>query len=361
MKGYNYTCTTEDAFTKDLKQAISAYFGENHRSRKGGSEIVLKTLVMFTLYLVPMILLNSIAGLSVWAVFLLYISCGLGMAGIGMSVMHDALHGSYSSWRWLNKVMGYSINLLGGSADVWKLQHNVLHHTYTNITDMDDDLNTTFLLRFSPEKKRLGVHRFQQYYAWLLYGLMSLLWVTTHDYTRLYRYYKMGLVKDSKYCFKVLFKATIWKVVFFAIALIGPMLVLDQPFWVILLAFFSMHLVAGFILSVIFQTAHIMPDISYPMPDESGNINENRYTHQLATTCNYSPKSRWFSWLIGGLNYQIEHHLMPDVCHTHYRSLAPIVQEVTSRHQIPYFSKTSFWQALKSHYFMLKQLGIQSA
>lgn len=357
MKGYNYTCSSEDAFTKDLKQAIAAYFNSSSLSRKGGSAMVYKTFFMFTLYLVPVVLLYAVADLSVWSVFGLYVICGLGMAGIGMSVMHDALHGSYSSWRWLNNLMGYSINLLGASADVWKLQHNVLHHTYTNIGDMDDDLNTTILLRFSPDKKWIGVHRFQQYYAWLLYGLMSLSWVTTRDFTRIYRYQKMGLVQDKKFVRKVIIKAIWWKIVYFGVTLIGPLIVLNQPFWLIILAFFAMHLVAGFSLSIIFQTAHIMPETSFPVPDAAGNVDESRYSHQLATTCNYSPRSKLFSWLIGGLNYQIEHHLMPDVCHTHYRKLAPIVREVAEKHDIPYYSNTSFWEAMRAHYVMLKQLG----
>jgi linoleoyl-CoA desaturase len=83
-----------------------------------------------------------------------YFLMGFAIAGIGMAVMHDANHGAYSSNQTINEYVGYLLNLVGGSAENWKIQHNILHHTYTNIEGLDADITTFPMLRFSPFAKR---------------------------------------------------------------------------------------------------------------------------------------------------------------------------------------------------------------
>ena len=110
--------------------------------------MIIKTFIMLTIFLFPFIILSSGIVNSSWVVFLLYIISGIGMAGIGMAVGHDAIHGSYSKNKKINKLVGYSFNLIGASSKVWEIQHNVLHHTYPNIDNADDDINTPFFLNF---------------------------------------------------------------------------------------------------------------------------------------------------------------------------------------------------------------------
>ncbi|MGY6559435.1 MAG: fatty acid desaturase family protein [Nitritalea sp.] len=312
---------------------------------------------MTCLYALPILLVTSGVLTATWQLFLAYILSGLGMAGIGMGVMHDALHGSYSKNQTLNKWLGYTLNMVGAHAAVWKIQHNVLHHTYTNIPDGDDDINPPFVLRFSPHAPHYPWHKYQHYYVWFFYGLSTISWVTSKDFIRLTRYYKMGLVKDEKTYRKTIWNIIAWKLVYYTFILVLP--ILFSPFGVgqILLAFLALHFVTGLSISLIFQTAHITPEAAFPSTDSTGTVPGDRMSHQLATTCNYSPKSPLFSWCIGGLNYQVEHHLFPDICHIHYAKIAPVVAETAAEFGIPYYSKLSFLSALKAHTRMIRELG----
>jgi linoleoyl-CoA desaturase len=319
--------------------------------------MVVKTFIMLSLFFIPLIVLASGMVTAVWMLFLLYILSGLGMAGIGMGVMHDAIHGSYSKNNKINTLLGYSFNLIGGNAVVWKIQHNVLHHTYTNIEHADDDLNAPFFLRFSPHAKHYWVHQFQHIYIWFFYGISTISWITSKDFVRLKRYKNMGLLTEKQDYNKELAKLIAWKIFYYSYALVLPMIMVPFSWGLILLAFVCMHFVTGTLVSVVFQIAHIMPDTKFPLPDKEGLINDNWYGHQLATTSNFSPKSSFLFWLIGGLNYQVEHHLLPDVCHVHYKKLTKIVAETAREFGMPYHVKKSMFQAIVAHTKMLRSLG----
>ncbi len=308
-------------------------------------------------YFTPLVLLNLGLANSVFWVFLLYLISGLGMAGIGMGVMHDAIHGSYSKSGRVNRYLGYTMNLIGANAAVWKIQHNVLHHTYTNIDHADDDLNVPFFLRFSPHAKRYWLHRYQHFYVWIFYGLSTLSWVTVKDFIRINRYRNMGFLKRPNEFRYELLKLIAWKMVYYTYALIIPMLVSPFTWWITLLAFVWMHIITGLLISTVFQTAHVMPEVEYPLPNKKGEISNHWAIHQLHTTTNFSPHCAWFSWLIGGLNFQIEHHLLPNICHVHYRKLSPIVAATAKECGVPYNMKKSFLSAVWSHIIMLQQLG----
>ncbi|WP_340063300.1 acyl-CoA desaturase [Ascidiimonas aurantiaca] len=312
---------------------------------------------MLAVFFIPIIIINSGFVSGIPMLFALYITSGLGMAGIGMGVMHDAIHGSYSKKPKINKYLGYSLNLIGANANVWRIQHNVLHHTYTNIEEADDDINAPAFLRFSPHAKKYWLHKYQHLYVWLFYGLSTISWVTTKDYIRLSRYNQMGLLPHKNEYRKEIAKITAWKLLYYSYTIILPIIILPISPWVVLAAFLSMHFVTGLLISIIFQVAHIMPNTTFPLPDKNGSIHGDWTTHQLATTTNFSPKSRFFSWCIGGLNFQIEHHLLPNICHIHYKNLSAIVSDTAKEFEIPYHSKKTFASAVLDHYKMLKKLG----
>ena len=319
--------------------------------------MVVKTVIMITLFFVPLMVLASGTVTNVLVLFSMYILSGLGMAGIGMGVMHDAIHGSYSKNKNINTLLGYTFNLIGANATVWKIQHNVLHHTYTNIDHSDDDLNAPFFLRFSPHAKHYWLHQFQHIYIWFFYGISTLSWITTKDFVRMKRYRNMGFLDKKNEYKKALLSMTAWKLFYYSYALLLPMIMVPFSWWIILLAFISMHLVTGLLVSIIFQIAHIMPVNEFPLPNEQGLINDNWYGHQFATTSNFSPKSNLLFWLIGGLNYQIEHHVLPDVCHVHYKNLTKIVSETAQEYGMPYHVKKSLGHAIWDHTNMLRLLG----
>lgn len=319
--------------------------------------MVTKTVIMLSLFFIPLILLGTGSVTNVGLLFLLYIISGFGMSGIGMGVMHDAIHGSYSKNNTINTLLSYSFNLIGGNASVWRIQHNVLHHTYTNIDHADDDLNAPYFLRFSPNAKHYWMHQYQHIYIWFFYSLSTISWITTKDFVRLKRFRDMGFLNKKNEYKKTLVAMTAWKIFYYSYALILPIIMLPFSWYLILLAFLCMHFVTGLLVSIVFQIAHIMPDTTFPLPDEQGLMNANWYGHQFATTTNFSPKSNILFWLIGGLNYQVEHHILPDVCHVHYKKLTKIVAETAEEFGMPYHVKKSMLQAIIDHTKMLKQLG----
>lgn len=349
--------TMNREFSKTLRNRVNAYFKTNNVSRNANASMVFKTVVMLSLFFIPLLFISSGWVTTTGILFLLYILCGFGMSGIGMGIMHDAIHGSYSKHKWVNTLLGYSFNLIGANATVWKIQHNILHHTYTNIDAADDDLNAPFFLRFSPHAKHYWLHKFQHIYIWFFYGISTISWITTKDFVRLNRYKKMGFLSQKNEYQKVLAGMIGWKLLYYSYALVIPMIVVPLPWWIVLLAFLSMHFVTGLLVSIVFQVAHIMPSNEFPLPDGEGMMDEDWYRHQFTTTSNFSPKSKILFWVLGGLNYQVEHHVLPDVCHIHYKKLTQIVAETALEFGMPYHVKKNFAHAIADHVKMLRLLG----
>jgi len=352
-----FSKTTGTEFSKVLRKRVNSYFKTNSINKNANSSMFGKSILMLATFFVPLIIINIGIVSSPRLLFLLYILSGLGMAGIGMGIMHDAIHGSYSNNHKLNKLLGYTFNLIGANATVWRIQHNVLHHTFTNIEHSDDDINAPFFLRFSPHAKKYWSHKYQHLYIWFFYGLATISWVTTKDFVRLNRYHKMGFLDQKNEFRNALISMIGWKLLYYTYTLIIPLIMVPLPWWTIVLAFLSMHFITGLLISIVFQVAHIMPSAEFPLPDKNGLIDGNWYMHQFATTCNYSPSSRLFTWFIGGLNYQIEHHLLPGVCHIHYKKLSKIVKNTAKEYGMPYHSNKTFFSAIWAHAKMLKKLG----
>ncbi|WP_035845870.1 fatty acid desaturase family protein [Crocinitomix catalasitica] len=350
-------------FNTTLKKRVRTYFKENNISKYANTNMKVKTAFMVLLYFTPYFLMIFGAVTNVWLIALCWVVMGFGVAGIGLSVMHDANHGAYSKNEKVNYFVGRIVNLVGGYAPTWKIQHNILHHSYTNIHGYDEDISPALpLLRFSPTDKYIKAHRFQFIYAWFFYSLMTVMWITTKDFQQLFRYKKMDLTKTENIKFGKLFmELLLTKVVYYAYVLVIPLLVLDISWWLIPIFILMMHLIAGFTLAIVFQPAHVIPDTQFPVPETDLTIENNWAIHQLQTTANFAPKSRILYWLIGGLNYQIEHHLFPNICHVHYKKLSVIVKQTAKEYGIPYYSEPTFISAIISHGKMLKQLGMPTA
>jgi len=350
--------TSKADFFRTLNQRVNSYFKEKNIARTANTEMVTKTLVMFLIYFIPYFLIMTQTVTNIWGMFGLCLAMGFGIGGIGLSVMHDANHGSYSNKNWINNFLGLSLNLVGGHALNWKIQHNVLHHTYTNIHEVDEDISPRGVLRMAPGSPWYPMHRYQHIYSWFLYGLLTFVWVVAKDFTRLVKYAKEGLLKKQKTTATNEWAVVIIsKILYLGYTVVLPMILLPVTWWQVLIGFFAMHYVSGFILAIIFQPAHVIDGTEYPMPDDDGNLENNWAIHQLHTTTNFANKSRLFSWYVGGLNYQVEHHLFPNVCHVHYRNIAPIVEQTAKEFGLPYKSKETFIEALAAHAKLMKALG----
>ncbi len=352
-----YEKSSCEDFYKVLRGRVSNYFKENDISRYANTNMVLKSVFMIALYIIPFILMLTVFE-SVGVVILMWVLMGFGMAGIGLSIMHDANHNAYSRNKSINTLMGKLMNIIGGSDVNWRIQHNVLHHTYTNVEGMDEDIDAGILMRFSPNQQWLKGHRFQHLYAWFLYGLMTIMWFTVKDYQQYARYKKKDLVKTQGISSERLITTIVtWKVVYLGVLIVLPIVFTPVSWWVSILGFLLMHYVAGLVLALIFQPAHVVPSSAFPIPDKTGNIETDWAVSQLLNTANFAPKARLFSWYVGGLNYQVEHHLFPNICHVHYRKIAHIVRDTAFEYGLPYYSYETFYEAVREHARMLHRLG----
>lgn len=344
-------------FFATLRKRVDGYFKENSLSKNADSTMITKTVVLLLSYIIPFILLLTFQP-GFWLSMLLWLIMGMAVAGIGMCVMHDAIHGAYSSKKSVNEYMGYTLNLLGGSVFNWRLQHNVLHHTYTNVVDMDEDIQDKLVLRFNPHGQVKGFHQLQWVYAFFFYGILTLYWVLLKDFIQFFKFTKNGVNTNSTSENAVtLTKIILLKVIYFFAMLVVPTVFLNIPFSEVLAGFLLMHFAAGLILTVVFQLAHTVEGTSHPRPNETGAIENDWAIHQLNTTVNFSRKSKWISWYVGGLNFQVEHHLFPQICHVHYPEIAPIVKQTAEEFGIPYMENETFMQALNSHIATLQRFG----
>lgn len=346
-------------FQKVLRKKVNLYFKENNISKYGNWTMWIKSVFMLSIYIVPLILMLTGVVSGLWPVMGMWAIMGFGIAGIGLSIMHDANHGAYSNDQKVNDIMGFVLNVIGGYPANWRIQHNVLHHSFTNIEGFDEDIKKGTLVRFSPYQPRYFMHRFQIIYAPIFYGILTLVWVVGKDLDQLLRYRKMGLLEGQKLTFwRAFFEITFHKIWYLAIFLGLPIYFIDLPWGQVVLGFVLMHFIAGMILALIFQTAHVIEETDFFEPDENGSVENNFFIHQLRTTANYANGGTMFSWFVGGLNYQVEHHLFPNICHVHYQNISKIVKETAAEYGIPYHEHKTFYGALKSHFSLLYKLGV---
>jgi len=344
-------------FFSTLRKRVDAYFKDNNLSKHYNTSMVIKTIILLSGYVLPFVALLIFTpsfGISM----LLWSIMGFSFAGIGMSIMHDANHGAYSSSHKANYWLGHTLNLAGGAVFNWKMQHNLLHHTYTNVIDLDDDIADKLVLRFSPHTKVKWYHKLQFLYAFLFYGILTLYWVLLKDIVQFFKYTKEGVNKNTPQQNRSVFTRIILsKIIYFAIIIGLPIFVFHIPASYVIAGFLLMHFIAGQVLTIIFQLAHTVEGTTHPLPDDTGNIENNWAVHQMNTTVNFSRHNKIISWYVGGLNFQVEHHLFPTICHVHYPEVAKIVKATAEEYGVPYLENTSFWDALASHIRTLKRFG----
>lgn len=358
VKG-NIKFTGEDQkeFFQVLRHRIDQYFIDNNISKYANGMMVFKTIVLTLSYFVPFYFI-LFTDLSIGMQMVCWTIMGVGLAGIGMSIMHDANHGAYTPNKTLNSLLGHSLNLLGGSVFNWKLQHNILHHTYTNVVEYDEDIADKLILRMSPHTEVKGVHRFQFIYAFLFYGIITIYWALAKDFIQFHRYTKNGVNPQNKQQNRItLAKIIITKLFYFGYMLVLPIAILGLPWLPVLSGFLLMHFFAGMILTVIFQLAHTVEGTQHPLPSDLGTIENSWAVHQLCTTVDFARNNKLLSFYIGGLNFQVEHHLFPRICHIHYPQLAPIVKATAQEFGIPYMENDTFMEALRSHIRTLQRFG----
>ena len=344
-----------NAFQLELRRRVEEYFRTTGRRPRDCWPMYVKTAILLGGFTVVYTLLVFVDQ-TWWQGLLLAVLLGLSAAGIGFNIQHDGGHQAYSDHPWVNKLMAMTLELIGGSSHLWRWKHVVLHHTYVNITGHDTDIDLGLLARLTPHQRRLPYHRWQHLYLWPLYGLLAIKWQLLDDFRKLIS----GRISnqpfpDPKGRELVIFIAG--KAIFFTMAFGIPLLF--HSIGVVLLYYGVAGLVAGMALSVVFQVAHCVEEAEFPLPrEETGRVEHAWAIHQAETTVDFARRSRVVAWLVGGLNFQIEHHLFPRLCHVNYPAISKLVEETCREFGIKYTEHRSFRAGLASHFRWLRRMGM---
>jgi len=269
--------------------------------------------------------------------------------------MHDGAHGSFSKYKWLNVIAAFSLNILGGNSFMWNMKHNVIHHAYTNVDGVDDDIDIQPWMRMSATQKKYRLHKYQYIYVWGLYSLLYIFWIFVLDYGKYFKS-KVGNMhlKPMKFSDHLIF----WGFKLFHLFLfVGlPIYMVGFESW--LVSFLIMTLFAGLVLSLVFQLAHTVEHTAFPVANiETGRLDDEWAIHQIKTTANFATHNKLISWLVGGLNFQIEHHLFPKISHVHYPAISKIIKKACAEYGIQYIEYRRMRYAVASHVAFLKQMG----
>ena len=354
MSAPKFKVPGKNSIRRELRKRTNAYFKSIGSDPTGNLELWIKAIFLVLVFLgVYAYLVFFNQGYTIVNILLCSVLGAL-TAGIGFNIMHDGAHGSFSNKKWINELAGVSLNFLGANVFMWKTKHNTVHHTYTNIEGVDDDLNARPMLRLCEDQKRYKLHKFQHLYFGFAYSLLYLYWVFFTDYKKYFSGH-VGSIPIPKMSVKDHLIFWFFKVFHAFIFIFIPITQLGFSTW--LIGFLIYGAVAGLVMSLIFQLAHVVEDTSFPTVDENGTTEDEWVIHQLKTTANFSPKNLLVRWFTGGLNYQVEHHLFPNISHVHYPAISKIVKELCEEYGVPYLQYAHFSTAVKSHVRHLKHMG----
>ena len=347
-----------DGFMQELKKRVDQYFVETNQTKRDHPRIYVKCFVILAWLTLSYVGLVFLA--TTWPVALLCsVSLGLAAAAVGFNIQHDGGHGAFSRFPIVNRLTAFTLDILGGSSFIWKRTHNVIHHSYTNVTGIDGDIDLGGLGRLSPHQPHYAFHRLQHIYLWFLYGLITFKWQFYDDTSAIV----LGRVGDSK-----IPRPAGWEVVglivgksaFLILAFAIPLYL--HSWQQVALWFCVGSFVQGVMLSIVFQLAHVDEHADFPMPDTDSMRIENAWAvHQVETTIDFAQNHPVVTWYTGGLNYQIEHHLFPQICHIHYPAIARIVEQTAGEFGVKYHAHPTMWSAVKSHFRWLRTMGRQPA
>lgn len=344
--------TGTSSFFKTLKERVEQYFIEKKLDPSGSSRLYVKSILQ-VLSAVSLYLILVFFTPSLLPAILLCVVLGLNLAVIGFNVMHEGGHQSFSRHAWINQASAYFLNVLGGSAYYWKIKHNINHHTYTNVEGLDSDIDVKPFMRLHEGQPRHWYHRFQHVYWVILYGISYLAWVFYEDFEKYFTGRINANSERKKLPPKEHFIFWFTKIMFITAYMVVPILMVGWLSW--LVGFLIITIVCGIAISIVFQLAHVVEGTQFHSPEEGKG--QEWAIHQINSTANFATSSKPLYWLLGGLNFQIEHHLFPRISHIHYPAISVFVKEACKEANIVYHEYSTLSKAVASHLFHLRRLG----
>ncbi len=344
----------DQGFQKELRRRVETFIREQGIQERDRPAMYLKTAVVLLAFALSYIALVCLAQ-AWWQALPLALLLGFTTALIGFNIQHDGGHRAYSDRPWVNKLMAMTLDMVGGSSYVWRWKHAVFHHMYVNVHGHDTDIELGVFGRLAPEQPRRAVYRWQQWYLWPLYGVMVMKWHFYDDFRDVITG-RMGVNPFPRPRGWELALFVGGKLVFLTLAFGLPLLL--HPLWQVAIFYAITVAVTGVVLSVVFQLAHAVEEARFPTPEPgTSRMAEAWAVHQVGATVDFAREDRLVSWLVGGLNFQIEHHLFPTLSHVNYPAIAGVVEATCKEYGVPYAANPTFGGAVASHFRWLKRMG----
>jgi linoleoyl-CoA desaturase len=343
------------SFPKVLRRRLDRFFADQNLSPKADRTMWVKIGAGLAVLSGSWIALYALRPDS-WRFVALYVLSGLAQTFLLLNIAHDSNHNAISSVPFVNKTLNYVFDVCGISSYMWRILHHRGHHSCINLHGEDDALTGRGIFRFTPHDSRAGYHRFQHIYALFFYAMFSLDYVFIRDFACFF-FPSHGYLERARHPareYAILFAG---KAFYLTYMLILPVVVLRKSPLLVIGAFVLVHLIIGLTVSLVFQTTHTIDSTYFPA-DRSEF--DNGVYHIFATTADYATENPVVSWLVGGLNHHIVHHLCPFVCHTHYAPLTRIVRETAEEFGVPYRQHPTMTRAIRHHLILLKQLGAET-
>jgi linoleoyl-CoA desaturase len=343
-----------NGFQAELRRRVAEHFRSTGRQPRDCPTMYLKTVVILAWFAGSYALLVFAAS-AWWQCLPLAVLVGLALGAIGFNIQHDGGHHAYSRREWVNRLAARSLELVGASSYIWHWKHDVFHHTSVNVTGEDTDIDLGLLARLSPHQRRRSFHRWQHLYLWPLYSFLTIKWQLFDDFHDMI-VGRVGRHRVPRARGWDLVSFLVGKLVFFALAFAVPLAF--RPVWAVLLWYGVASLVLGLVSAVVFQLAHCVPQAAFPLPGpDTGRMDNPWAVHQVETTVDFARTSRLTAWFLGGLNFQIEHHLFPRICHVNYPALSGLVEQTCREFGVRYARHASIVAGVAAHYRWLRHLG----
>lgn len=346
----------EGQLYESIKLKIVQYFEQTRKTKKANLLLVVKALIFLCLIVGGYGLMITLDTKDYFFFFCYYLLFTLGSILFVVTVGHDASHQSLFKRRSANKIVGYSWNILGISKHLWEMKHHHSHHIYTNIPHKDFDIAESPLIRLNPNYNYRPYYKYQYLYAPALYLLFGVFVIYVRDFIFYYKtLYGQPGTRFGRY---FLINLLITKLGYIFISIVIPAILLPFEWWTVLATNLGCLGIGGSFLLLVLIVPHINETAA--INESSTSIkNQNDWTlHQIRCTIDSSADSRLLSWLTGGLNTHLIHHLFPDICHVHYIDLTRLVRQELNERGIRYQEKPIAISII-DHFRFLKKMGIR--
>ncbi|MBC8753355.1 acyl-CoA desaturase [Kordia sp. YSTF-M3] len=342
-----------DFFYKDACKEVQAYFETNQIDKYGSNALLLKYVLLKVVcvfsYLLIFYFQNS------YRVYLPFVMLGpLGII-LALNISHDAIHGVAHSKKWINSYFTMQMDLIGANSFVWKKRHQFGHHTFPNTLGKDPDLTQTEIVKILPKATHKFYHKFQHLYVPFLYSVYTINWIYIRDFTDFFS--KNSLLKNIPK--KEYLKLITFKLLYISIFILVPFFYTSLSITQVVFGNLLMHISASYFLTLVLVPSHVSENSVFITPDSDGKMPYSWSHHQVITTTDFATNSYLTTWLLGGFNHHVVHHLFPNVSHVHYPKMTPIIKRLAKKYGLEYNHESSALHAYISHYNLLKNHGKQ--